>query len=75
VAVTFSSALSSASYRVVVTADAATGGFSPDDKCYFFNVSSKTTTGFSIDHRKCKDGNLVNVTPGVTVDWIVFPNK
>jgi hypothetical protein len=70
--VTFSSALPSASYRVALNPTGATAGYTPNDNCFFFNAASKTTTGFTVEHRRCDTGILRNVDPALALDWMAI---
>jgi len=52
VSVVFSSPLPDANYRVTLTSSSSLP-WAADDICRYYNVSSKTTTGFAIDIRRC----------------------
>ena len=47
-----------------------------DKDCYFFNVASKTASGFTIRFRQGSDGSLVSMSRNsVTVDYFAIVNK
>jgi hypothetical protein len=47
-----------------------------DKDCYFFNVASKTASGFTIRFRQGSDGSLVSMSPNsVTVYYFAIINK
>ena len=70
---TFSSALSTASYEVVVTATSITDTGNND--CVYWRITSKTTTGFTIEQRRCSDSNLRNTGTALTLGWIAFTDN
>jgi hypothetical protein len=72
VAISWTTGLSSASYRVAVTPQNSTGGFSTTSNCLMFNVSGKTTTGFTITLRQCSNGNTHNTDSNLSLDWIAI---
>jgi hypothetical protein len=82
VTVTFTTPLPTASYAAELTitstaAFAANANCSGNNNdCYFFNVTAKTASGFTIQFRRGLDGALANVSPNsVTVDYFAILNK
>jgi hypothetical protein len=65
-----------ANYSVAITpiTSGDTGGFT-DDKYHYFDVSSKTTSGFTITFRQADNGNAGNVSSAVPLDWIAIANN
>jgi hypothetical protein len=72
VAVSWTTGLSSASYRVAITPDNSTGGFATTSNCLMFNVSAKTTTGFTITLRQCSNGSTHSTDRNLDLDWIAI---
>jgi hypothetical protein len=74
IAVTFSSALPSANYSVSVVVTSG-NGYNTSSSCRYWNVTAKTTTGFTIEDRLCSSGNLSNVDANAILDWIAIERK
>jgi hypothetical protein len=72
VAVSWTTGLSSANYQVAITPQNSTGGFSTTSNCLMFNVSSKSTTGFTITLRQCSNGSAHNTDTNLVLDWIAM---
>jgi hypothetical protein len=76
--VLWTTALPSASFRVSVNPSVSSGniGWSSQSGVYF-NISSKSTTGFTITARKPDDGSAVTMdtSGGVTLDWIAISDN
>ncbi len=62
-------------YRVSINTSASITGYSPDDRCYTFDVGLKTTTSFDITFRRCNNGAATPVSPAVTLDWIAIADN
>ena len=71
ISITFTTPLPSADYSVVVQAT-NTSGYSPTTVCTYFNVLHKTSSGFSVQHKRCNDGVPVALDAGVSLDWIAI---
>ena len=77
-----SSAMPNTSYAAVLTVSSTTTAFASnancsfnDAGCYYFNVTSKTASGFTIELRQTKNGALVTASANVTVDYIAIANQ
>ena len=60
-------------YVVVMGEAANAGGYqagTPD--CTYFNVLHKTQTSFEVQHKKCSDGSIVQLTDDVQLNWAIF---
>ncbi|HZD04616.1 MAG TPA: hypothetical protein VE173_06855 [Longimicrobiales bacterium] len=75
VAVTFSSTLPSSDYRVSLNVTSGNGYTGLLDTCTYFNVTSRTASGFTVEHRKCNGGGLTNVASNTTLDWIAIQSQ
>jgi hypothetical protein len=73
--VTFSSALPSADYRVSVMVTNGSGYAPLLSDCTYFNAASKTTLGFTIEHRTCLAGGASSVDTNVTLDWVAVASQ
>ena len=77
----FSTPLPSASYSAHVTVtstagfDAAGNCSANDNGCYFFDVTSKTASGFTIEMRRPVTGALQATSAAVTLDYFAIVNK
>jgi hypothetical protein len=76
VAVTFTSPLPSANYRVAITRAGITTTFRTGCKECEFSVASKTTAGFTIEQRNNDNGNLTVIGEGpISLDWIAIEDN
>ena len=74
ITVTFSVPMPTAKYSVVVQ-PTNTAGYSPTPNCTYFNVLQKTTTKFSVQHKRCDNGAPVNLDVNVSLDWIAWSHN
>jgi hypothetical protein len=65
----------SANYRVSVTVTSGSGYAALLSDCTYFNVTSKTTLGFTIEHRSCIGGGTSAVDANATLDWITVASQ
>lgn len=67
--VTFSKAMHSTDYAVVVQ-PTNTAGYSPTKNCTYFNVLKKNTTNFQVQHKECESGRPIALDTSVSLNWI-----
>jgi hypothetical protein len=77
VVVAFADPLPSADYRVSASTATSATGFGTNNDCVYMRATNKQTSRFTLELRRCSDGNLRNVAAGqpLTLDWIAIESK
>jgi hypothetical protein len=72
--VTFSIPAPSADYKVFINQTGGNGP-APNNSCRYWNATSRTTAGFTIERRSCNDGNLVIGDETASLDWLAIETR